>query len=105
MTYLALCALFLGLAVAAAVVLNTATSRRGGRRMPFVAVALGGAVLLILTAVFDTVMIAAGMFTYSPEHILGTRLGLAPIEDFTYPLAMLALLPALWSFLRSRRDP
>ena len=29
-------------------------------------------------------MIAAGLFTYPPEHLSGLRIGLAPIEDFSY---------------------
>ncbi|MBO0980012.1 lycopene cyclase domain-containing protein [Microbacterium sp. SD291] len=60
-------------------------------------------VLVLLTAVFDTVMIASGLFHYSAAHLLGVRIGLAPLEDFAYPLAGAVLLPALWSALRNRR--
>ena len=49
-------------------------------------------------------MIAVGLFTYADEHIIGLRIGLAPLEDFAYTLAALILLPALWAFLRSRHD-
>ena len=48
-------------------------------------------VLIALTAVFDNVMIAAGLFTYPEQHLSGLRIGLAPIEDFTY--ALCAALP------------
>ena len=55
--------------------------------------------VLLLTAVCDNVMIAAGLFTYEPGLISGLTVGLAPIEDFAYPIAAALLLPALWSLL------
>lgn len=64
---------------------------------PFWRPALAGAgALLFLTAVFDSVMIAAGLFGYRPQALSGVYVGLAPIEDFAYPLAAAVLLPALW---------
>ncbi|WP_298036365.1 lycopene cyclase domain-containing protein [uncultured Microbacterium sp.] len=104
MTYLLLAGIFLAIAGVSALILRARTRhpRRAGVRLP--ALLLGGAALLILTAVFDTVMIAVGLFTYADEHIIGLRIGLAPLEDFAYPLAALILLPALWAFLRSRHD-
>ena len=68
------------------------------------AVGLALAALLILTAVFDTVMIGVRFFTYADPHLLGVRIGLAPIEDFAYPIAGALLLPAVWTLLRSRRE-
>ena len=53
----------------------------------------------LLTAIFDNLMIAAGLFTYSEELISGVRIGLAPIEDFAYPLAIAFLLPAVNALL------
>ncbi|WP_203135648.1 lycopene cyclase domain-containing protein [Microbacterium sp. JZ31] len=116
MTYLGLCAAFLAVAVVAAVLL-----RRGGRasagaagapeRISLAALALAAAALIALTAVFDNVMIAAGLFAYDDAHISGIRIGAAPAEDFAYPLAAVILLPAVWARLiaarerRSRRDP
>ncbi|MDN3310087.1 lycopene cyclase domain-containing protein [Microbacterium oryzae] len=106
MTYALLCAVFLGVAVVAAVALTVA--RRRGSRPPVrnvvLAALLAAAALLVLTAVFDNVMIAAGLFAYSDAHISGMRIGTAPVEDFTYPLAAAILLPALWLFLRRRHD-
>lgn len=49
-----------------------------------------------LTAVFDSLMIATGLFTYSPDRISGVRIGLAPIEDFAYPIAAALVCTALW---------
>lgn len=69
------------------------------------ATAVAIAVLAVLTAVFDNVMIASGLFDYGGETLNGFRVGLAPIEDFAYPLAAGLLLPGLWILMnRSRRS-
>ncbi|TFD60238.1 lycopene cyclase domain-containing protein [Cryobacterium suzukii] len=93
MTYLLLNAVFL---VVAALVAVVAVKRRliSARFVSAVADAL--TLTLLLTAVFDNLMIAAGLFSYDPKHISGLLIGLAPIEDFAYPVAAALLLPALW---------
>lgn len=53
-------------------------------------------VVLLLTMVFDNLLIALNMFTYAPDKILGISIGLAPIEDFMYALLAVILIPALW---------
>ena len=84
-----------------AVALSTARRPRFARRMA--ASALGAIVLVALTAVFDNIMIAAGLFTY-PEHLIsGIRIGLAPIEDFAYPVCAAFLVPAVYTLL-PRKD-
>ncbi|MBT2475672.1 lycopene cyclase domain-containing protein [Microbacterium sp. ISL-103] len=100
MTYVELSAWFVGAAVVAAIALSIVSGRR---RAHLGAMAVTVAVLLTLTAVFDSVMIATGLFHYSPDHLLGVHIGLAPLEDFAYPLAGAVLLPALWAALRARR--
>lgn len=65
---------------------------------------VGGAGLLVLTAVFDNMMIAVGLFGYRPETLSGLAVGLAPIEDFAYPVAAAVLLPALWRRIRGPED-
>lgn len=62
-----------------------------------IAVGITVVVMLALTAVFDNLMIASELFHYAPEHLLGTSIGLAPLEDFAYPLAGALLLPAAWA--------
>lgn len=64
------------------------------------AIGLTVLVLFVLTAIFDNIMIAAELFHYSPEHLHGVSIGLAPIEDFSYPLAGALLLPAMWIALQ-----
>ena len=97
MTYLLLSAGFIVVALAVALLAGGLTRIAGWGLL------LGGVALLVLTAVFDSVMIGAGLFTYDDAHLVGTRVGLAPIEDFAYPVAALILLPALWVGLRRRR--
>ncbi|MFJ2544563.1 lycopene cyclase domain-containing protein [Microbacterium sp. NPDC087589] len=100
MTYIELSAWFVGAAVVAAVVLSVVSGRH---RAHVGAMAVTIVVLFILTAVFDTVMIATGLFHYSADHLLGIHIGLAPLEDFAYPLAGAVLLPTLWAALHARR--
>ncbi|WP_336854193.1 hypothetical protein [Sinomonas albida] len=60
----------------------------------------GGLCLLVLTAIFDNVMIALGLFAYRAGSLSGMMLGRAPLEDFAYPVAAAVLLPVLWSWQR-----
>ncbi|WP_337006858.1 MULTISPECIES: lycopene cyclase domain-containing protein [unclassified Microbacterium] len=100
MTYVQLSACFLLVALSGGIALTFASRRRGP--VPG-AVLLTILVLFVLTAVFDTVMIAAGLFHYAEDPLLGVHIGLAPIEDFAYPLAGALLLPAVWTAMRARR--
>lgn len=59
-------------------------------------------VMLLLTLVFDNLIIATGIVDYDPDKISGIRLGVAPIEDFAYTLVALILVPSLFNWLRSR---
>ncbi|WP_347032293.1 lycopene cyclase domain-containing protein [Brevibacterium paucivorans] len=58
--------------------------------------------LVILTVIFDNLMIAAGLFFYANEHTLGIRLGLMPVEDLAYVVFTALALPALWELLGNR---
>jgi lycopene cyclase domain-containing protein len=88
-------------AVTVVAVLLTLRRPRFGRRMAASGVA--AAVLVVLTAVFDNLMIAAGLFTYPPELISGARIGLAPVEDFAYAACAAFLVPAVVALLPSQR--
>ena len=103
MTYLFLSIVFLLIAVVVLVVaLATAPDRRVLLRRWWAPVLAAGVAVMVLTAVFDNVMVGAGLMTYSSAHISGAKLGLVPLEDFAYPLAALLLLPALCILLRRR---
>ena len=96
MTYLWLNTIFLGLAIALAAV---ALWRRPAARRLAAPAGLALAAVLVLTAVFDNIMIGVGLVAYDDDLISGWFVGLAPVEDFAYPVAAALLLPALWSLL------
>jgi lycopene cyclase domain-containing protein len=58
--------------------------------------------LVLLTAVFDNVLVGARIVAYDPTRISGVTLGVAPLEDFSYALAVVVLLPCLWTLLTPR---
>ena len=74
---------------------------RAGRRALLPAL-VGLAVLLVLTAVFDNVIVGSGVVAYDGTRILGVRLGVAPVEDFSYAIVAALALPALWVLLGRR---
>ena len=84
-------------AVTAIVTLATLRRPRFGRRMA--ASAIAAVVLVVLTAVFDNAMIAAGLVVYPQEHLSGLAIGLAPIEDFSYSICAAFLVPAVYVLL------
>lgn len=61
------------------------------------------ALLLLLTAIFDSLIIAANIVAYDSEKILGLTIGSAPIEDFFYTILVVFMIPALWRKLGARR--
>ena len=87
--------------VTAAVTALSARRPGFGRRMRASLVA--AVVLLALTAVFDNAMIALDLFTYPEQHLSGIRIGLAPLEDFAYPLCAAFGVPAVAALLPARR--
>jgi len=78
-------------------------ARRRGQRIAPVPTVIAAAVLCVLTIVFDNLMIAAGLFTYAEAHLAGIRIGLVPVEDLSYPLALAIALPGLWQLIPERR--
>ncbi|TPW77695.1 lycopene cyclase domain-containing protein [Schumannella soli] len=94
MTYWALNAFFLGAILI--VVIAALLARRTPR---WRALAITAVVLLVMTALFDNVMIAVGLVGYDPARISGAKLGIAPLEDFSYAIAAVVLLPVLWHLL------
>ena len=59
-------------------------------------------VMCVLTLVFDSLMIAADLYVYDPDKILGVYLWGAPLEDFAYALAAALAMPVLWTALGAR---
>jgi lycopene cyclase domain-containing protein len=98
MTYWALNAIFL--AVVAVVAIVAVASRRAPR---WLAIVLAAGILLVLTAVFDNIMIGIGLVGYNRTLISGVFIGRAPIEDFAYTVAAAVLLPSAWTLAGGRR--
>jgi len=100
--YWQLNAIFL-VAVAVTGCLALAKSRRS---MPWLPIAGALGILLLVTAVFDNVMIGVGLVGYDATKISGAYIGIAPLEDFAYAVAAAVLLPSLWLLLpgRSREE-
>jgi lycopene cyclase domain-containing protein len=103
MTYAGLAGLFL--AGSAALLVVAAVLRRPDRAW-WRATAATAIAMLGLTAVFDNVMIGADLFRFDDGQLSGVMVGLAPIEDFAWPLAAVTALPALLLLIAGprRRD-
>lgn len=99
MTYAALAAVFVGVSAAVAAV---ATVLRGLTARWWLTTAVTIAALLVLTVVFDSLMILADLFRFDEAWLLGPRLWHAPVEDLAWPLAAGLLLPALRELLADR---
>lgn len=99
MTYALLNVPFLLAAVAFLLVVRRRTGRPGWR-----ALGVTAAVLLLMTAVFDNVMIRIGLVAYDDALRLGPQIGVAPVEDFAYTVVAVLALPALWVALGERRS-
>ncbi|MCT1615270.1 lycopene cyclase domain-containing protein [Kocuria indica] len=100
MTYWSVNFIFLGIA---ALVLIVAVLVRRPRGLFWGSLVASFVLLVVLTAIFDNLMIAAGIMTYTEHNISGVQIGLAPLEDFAYPFAGVLLLPALWLLLGGAR--
>lgn len=79
MTYLALNSIFLGSVIVIGFILR--------KQLPWRAIAGATGVLLVLTAIFDNVIVGTGIVAYDENLISGIKIGFAPIEDFAYSLA------------------
>jgi lycopene cyclase domain-containing protein len=55
------------------------------------------AAMLLLTVLFDNLIIAAGIVAYDIAKILGVYLAKAPVEDFFYAIVAAAMVPYLWT--------
>lgn len=96
MTYAGLAGIFLVLS--AAVLVAAAVARRP-RASWWAATALTATSLLVLTVVFDSLMILADLFRYGEGAAPAFLLWKAPVEDLAWPLAAVLALPALWALL------
>jgi len=78
------------------------TTPRPGRRLAALFLTL--AVLLVLTATFDNLIVGLGIVSYDDAKISGALVGVAPLEDFAYTVAAVFALPALWVLLPAKES-
>ena len=98
MSYWALNAVFL--AAVAAIAVAAILVRRAPQWRAVGMVLLG---VILMTAIFDNLMIGVGLVGYNESKISGAFFGVAPLEDFAYAIAAVVLLPSLWCLLGGRR--
>lgn len=54
------------------------------------------AVVLVLTVIFDNLMVGAGFVGYDEGNNLGLYLGLIPVEDLYYSVFVVLVVAAWW---------
>lgn len=95
--------------VAAVVAARRARARgrrvRTGRRIALVTGLVAGVVLLVMTMVFDNVIVGLRIVAYDPALISGVKIGAIPVEDLAYSIAAIVLLPSLWVLFDRPRRP
>ncbi len=72
-------------------------------RLNLKALRLAALLTLFMTLVFDNLIILAGIVGYDDSLISGIKLGVAPIEDFSYTLVGLVLIPLTWELLGKKK--
>ena len=60
--------------------------------------------LLITTAIFDSLIVAMGIVQYDATKLLGITIGTAPVEDFFYAALGTLLIPATWNALKKGKS-
>ncbi|MFJ6172168.1 lycopene cyclase domain-containing protein [Curtobacterium sp. NPDC092190] len=80
---------------------------RAGRRWlgagGVVSAVAAGVVLLLMTGVFNNVIVGLGIVAYDDALVSGARVGLFPVEDLAYSLGAALLLPSCWVLLERPR--
>jgi lycopene cyclase domain-containing protein len=56
-------------------------------------------IILAITIIGDSIIIGLGIVDYSVQKNIGISIGVAPIEDFFYPIAAAILIPSLWELI------
>jgi lycopene cyclase domain-containing protein len=101
MTYLGL-----GIAlVAACLTFAVVVGARRRERHFAASVAITAGILVLLTVVFDSLMVIADLFRYDESLLVGIRIWQAPVEDLAWPVAAALLLPSVWLLLAPARRP
>jgi len=95
MTYLALNVTFMLIAF---VILNLVS-----RKSPWRAISFTMLWMLLVTLVFDNIIIGLEIVGYDKTKISGILLGLAPIEDFAYTVVAVLAVSIIWTKLTKEK--
>ena len=95
MTYLALNMTFMLIAF---VTLNLVS-----RKSPWRAIGFTMCWMLLVTLVFDNIIIGLEIVGYDKTKISGILLGLAPIEDFAYTVVAVLAVSIIWTKLTKEK--
>ena len=95
MTYLALNMTFMFIAF---VTLNLVS-----RKSPWRAIGFTMLWMLLVTMVFDNIIIGLEIVGYDKTKISGILLGLAPIEDFAYTVVAVLAVSIIWTKLTKEK--
>jgi lycopene cyclase domain-containing protein len=60
-------------------------------------------VMVLVTLIFDNVIVALGIVDYDTTKISGVLLGLVPIEDFAYTIFSVLAVSAIWHKLTKEK--
>lgn len=60
-------------------------------------------ILVILTAIFDSIIVGLHIVAYDQATIVGIYIGNAPLEDFCYSLLAALMMPRLWQLAGRKR--
>ncbi|MEN9989129.1 MAG: hypothetical protein RL508_108 [Actinomycetota bacterium] len=58
---------------------------------------------LLLSLIFDNLIVGLNIVGYDPSKLLGLRVPLAPIEDFAYSAVAAIMIPVLWQQFGKKR--
>lgn len=58
--------------------------------------------VIVLTLIFDPVIISLGIVDYNINHIIGIRILGAPIEDLFYAVYAVLIVPLIWHTRESK---
>lgn len=95
MNYLALNVVFMLIAF---VILNVVV-----RKSPWKLIGWTLLSMVLVTLIFDNVIVALGIVDYDSNKISGLVLGLVPIEDFAYTIVAVLAVSSIWHLMTRKK--
>jgi lycopene cyclase domain-containing protein len=95
MNYLALNVVFMLIAF---VILNVVV-----RKSPWKLIGWTLLSMVLVTLIFDNVIVALGIVDYDSNKISGLVLGLVPIEDFAYTIVSVLAVSSIWHLMTRKK--